>query len=53
MTRMYVYLVKCSTCNESIRLETKTEAKQAFTQHLKKCSDVEKPRLVEAVYIGT
>lgn len=53
MTIMYVWLVECKSCKEAIRLETKTEAKQAFNQHLKKCSDVEKPRLVEAVYIGS
>lgn len=52
MTIMYVWLVKCETCKIAIRLERKTEAKQAFTQHLKRCSDVEKPRLVEAPYIG-
>lgn len=48
----YVWLIRCETCKEQIRLVTKTEAKQAFTQHLKRCSDVEKPRLVEAPYIG-
>jgi len=53
MTRMYVWLVSCPTCKEAIRLETMTEAKQAFSKHMKKCTDVEKPRLVEAVYIGT
>lgn len=50
---MYVWLVRCETCKEGIRLETKTEAKAAYSKHLKKCTDVEKPRLVEAVYIGS
>jgi len=53
MTRMYVWLVECKSCREAIRLVTMTEAKQAFSKHMKKCTDVEKPRLVEAVYIGT
>lgn len=50
---MYVYLVECKSCKQAVRVETMTEAKQAFTQHLKKCTDVDKPRLVEAVYIGS
>ena len=53
MTIMYVWLVRCPTCKEGIRLETKTEAKQAFYKHMKKCSDVEKPILVEAMYVGS
>jgi hypothetical protein len=53
MTIMYVWLVQCPTCKEGIRLETKTEAKAAYYKHMRKCSDVEKPRLVEAMYIGS
>lgn len=53
MTRMYVYLVECKSCKVAIRLETKTEAKQAFSQHLKKCTDVEAPILIEAPYVGS
>jgi hypothetical protein len=49
----YVYLVKCETCREQIRLTTKTEAKRAFSMHLKKCSDVNPPELVEAPYVGS
>lgn len=53
MTIMYVWLVKCPTCKEAIRLENKTAAKRAYSQHLKKCSDVESPVLIESPYVGT
>ena len=53
MTIMYVWLVECKSCKQAVRVETKTEAKGAYSKHLKRCSDVEKPRLVEAVYIGS
>jgi hypothetical protein len=49
----FVWLVRCDTCKESIRLERKTEAKRAFSMHLKKCSDVSVPELVEGPFIGT
>jgi hypothetical protein len=48
----YVWLVHCPSCKESIRLEKKTEAKIAFKMHLKKCTDVNPPELIEAPYVG-
>ncbi len=48
----FVWLVRCDTCKESIRLERKTEAKIAFSMHLKKCSDVNSPELIEAPFVG-
>jgi hypothetical protein len=53
MTIKYVWLVRCETCNEQVRLVTMTEAKRAYSQHLKKCTDVESPILIEAPYVGS
>ena len=53
MTRMYVYLVECKSCKQAVRVETKTEAKGAYSKHLKRCSDVEAPVLIEAPYVGS
>jgi len=53
MTIMYVWLIHCPTCKEGIRVETKTEAKAAYRKHMRRCSDVEFPVLVEAPYVGS
>jgi len=53
MTIKYVWLVECKSCREGIRLVTMTEAKAAYSKHMKKCTDVEKPILVEAMYVGS